>query len=94
MTTESVINILVNEKGILEKIKHNEVYVLHWTEPGEDGMCTASRMSIRLFKNLKNLARYLCKESGFETEDELRDNFQNIDEEHTYVWDILIMEVE
>ena len=84
MTIKNAVSILVNEKGIPEKIKRNEVYVLYYTEPGEDGMCTASRTSIHLFKNLKSLARYLCEELGLETEDELRDNFQNTGEKHAY----------
>lgn len=94
MTTEDVVNILVNEKGVPETIKLNEVYVLHWTEEGEDGLCTASRASINLFKSLKSVAEYLCTEADLETEDELRDNFQNVGAEEAYVWDVIIMEVE
>jgi len=94
MLVENAVKILVNEKGIPEIIEDNKVYVLHYTEPGEDGTCTASRTSIQLFKSLKSVAEYLCTEAGLETEDELRDNFQNIAEERDYVWDVIIMEVE
>jgi hypothetical protein len=40
------------------------------------------------------VAEYLCTESGLETEDELRNNFQNDGEEESYVWDVIVLEVE
>lgn len=94
MTLKNVTNILVNEKHLPATIKRNEVYMLHWTEEGEDGLCTASRTSIHLFKNLKGMAKYLREETFITTEDELRFCFQNEGEERPYRWDVIIMEVE
>ena len=93
MLLKNVINILVNEKHLPAKIKRNEVYMLHWTEEGEDGMCTASRTSIHLFKNLKDMAKYLYEDTFITTEDELRLCFQNEGEERSYKWDVGILEV-
>lgn len=93
MLKENVIDILVNEKNIPETIKPSEVYVLHWTEHGDDGTVTTPRTSLGLFKSLKGIAEYLCTETCLETEDELRERFQNDGEEEFYVWDVIILEV-
>ncbi len=90
---QKVMNILVNTKGVPAKIKKNQVYLLHWTIPYEDGMVGANRTSINLFKTLKSVAKYLVSETGISNLTELIDNFQADGEETSYVWDIIIEEV-
>lgn len=94
MDINQIINILVHEKNVPAEINNNQVYLLHWTIPDEDGLVGASRTSIHLFKTLKGLAEYLLSESCLESIQELRNNFQNDGEEEGYVWDIIIEEVE
>lgn len=83
-------NILVNIKKVPRKIKRNQVYMLHWTIPDEDGMVGANRTSINLFKTLESVAEYLMYESGISNLTELIDNFQADGEETSYVWDIIV----
>lgn len=90
---EKAINILVNTKGVPRKIKRNQVYMVHWTIPDEDGLVGANRTSINLFKTLKSAAEYLVTETGISNLTELIDNFQADGEETSYVWDIIVEEV-
>lgn len=86
-------NILVNIKKVPRKIKRNQVYMVHWTIPDEDGMVGANRTSINLFKTLESAAEYLVSETGISNLTELIDNFQADGEETSYVWDIIVEEV-
>lgn len=86
-------NILVNVKKVPRKIKRNQVYMVHWTIPDEDGMVGANRTSINLFKTLESAAEYLVTETGISNLTELIDNFQADGEETSYVWDIIVEEV-
>ena len=85
--------ILVNIKKVPAKIKRNQVYMLHWTIPDEDGLVGANRTSINLFKTLKSVAEYLVHETSISNLTELVDNFQSDGEETSYVWDIIVEEV-
>ena len=87
------VNILVNIKKVPRKIKRNQVYMVHWTIPDEDGMVGANRTSINLFKTLESAAEYLVTETGISNLTELIDNFQADGEETSYVWDIIVEEV-
>lgn len=93
MDIAQVEEVLINEKEVPVEVEKNELYMLHWTIPDEDGMVGASRTSIHLFKTLKGLAEYLLKETFIESVQELRDNFQN-DGEEPYRWDVFIIQVE
>lgn len=86
-------NILTKVKGVPEKIKRNQVYMVHWTIPDEDGMVGANRTSINLFKTLESVAEYLVYETGISNLTELIDNFQADGKEDSYVWDIIVEEV-
>ena len=86
-------NILVNIKKVPRKIKRNQVYMVHWTIPDEDGLVGANRTSINLFKTLESAAEYLVSETGISNLTELIDNFQADGEETSYVWDIIVEEV-
>lgn len=94
MDIAQVEEVLINEKEVPVEVEKNELYMLHWTIPDEDGMVGASRTSIHLFKTLKGLAEYLLKETFIESVQELRDNFQNDGEENSDVWDVFIIQVE
>lgn len=86
-------NILTKVKGVPKKIKRNQVYMVHWTIPDEDGMIGANRTSINLFKTLKSVAEYLVYETGISNLTELIDNFQADGEEDSYVWDVIVEEI-
>ena len=92
-TVHKAMDILVNIKKVPRKIKRNQVYMLHWTIPDEDGMVGASRTSINLFKTLKSATEYLIYETGISNLTELIDNFQADGEETSYVWDIIVEEI-
>ena len=94
LDVNQVIDVLVNEKRVPAKIDKNKVYLLHWTIPDEDGMAGANRTSIRLFKTLKGVAKYILSECFIDSVQELRDYFQNDCEENSYVWDVIIEKVE
>lgn len=85
-------DILVNIKKVPRKIKRNQVYMLHWTIPDEDGLVGANRTSINLFKTLESVAEYLMYELSISLI-ELIDNFQADGEETSYVWDIIVEEI-
>lgn len=87
------VDILVNIKKVPRKIKRNQVYMVHWTIPDEDGMVGANRTSINLFKTLKSAAKYLVTETGISNLTELVDDFQADGEEDSYVWDIIVEEI-
>ena len=87
------VNILVNIKKVPRKIKRNQVYMVHWTIPDEDGLVGANRTSINLFKTLESAAEYLVYETGISNLTELIDNFQADGEETSYVWDIIVEEI-
>lgn len=87
------VDILVNIKKVPRKIKRNQVYMVHWTIPDEDGMVGANRTSINLFKTLKSAAEYLVTETGISNLTELVNNFQADGEEDSYVWDIIVEEI-
>lgn len=87
------VNILVNIKKVPRKIKRNQVYMVHWTIPDEDGTVGANRTSINLFKTLESAAEYLVSETGISNLIELVDNFQADGEETSYVWDIIVEEI-
>lgn len=90
---KKAMDILVNLKGVPRKIKRNQVYMVHWTIPDEDGMVGANRTSINLFKTLESAAEYLVSETGISNLTELIDNFQAAGEETSYVWDIIVEEI-
>lgn len=92
-TVQKAMYILTKVKGVPAKIKRNQVYMVHWTIPDEDGMVGANRTSINLFKTLKSVAEYLVYETGISNLTELIDNFQADGEETSYVWDIIIEEI-
>ena len=91
MTVKDVVDILVNEKGIPEIVKDDEVYVLHFTEPTEDNTVSATRVSIHLFKTIEGVANFLFTELGYTTEDDIRNNFQDDGSEEAFVWDVIIL---
>ena len=88
------VDILVYEKCIPEKIEKNQVYVLHYTIPDEDGLVGANRTSIHLFKTLKSLVKFIISEAGIENYQEFRNNFQEPTSEDSDVWDVIVLEVE
>ena len=90
---KKAMDILVNTKGVPRKIKRNQVYMVHWTIPDEDGLVGANRTSINLFKTLESVAWYLMYETGIGNLTELIDNFQADGEETSYVWDIIVEEI-
>lgn len=92
-TVQKAMYILTKVKGVPAKIKRNQVYMVHWTIPDEDGMVGANRTSINLFKTLESAAEYLVSETGISNLTELIDNFQADGEETSYVWDIIVEEV-
>lgn len=91
---QKAMDILVNIKKVPAKIKRNQVYMLHWTIPDEDGLVGANHTSINLFKTLKSVAKYLVTETSISNLTELIYNFQSDGEETSYVWDIIVEEVE
>lgn len=97
MTKEEVkhaVNILVQEYCIPDRIEKNQLYMLHYCIPDEDGMVGASRTSIHLFKTLESVVTFLFGECGIDNYDDLRNNFQKLNAEDPDVWDIIIVEVE
>lgn len=88
------VDILVYEKCIPEKVEKNQVYVLHYTIPDEDGTVGANRTSIHLFKTLKSLVKFIISETGITGYQEFRNNFQELNHEDSDVWDIIVLEVE
>lgn len=93
MDIAQIEEVLINEKEIPVEVEKNEVYMLHWTIPDDDGCIGASRTSIHLFKTLKGLAEYILSETWIKSIEELRKYFQNDGEDESYVWDIIIEEV-
>ena len=92
-TVQKAMYILIKVKGVPAKIKRNQVYMVHWTIPDEDGLVGANRTSINLFRTLKSVAEYLVYETGISNLTELIDNFQADGEEDSYVWDIIVEEI-